>query len=82
MKQTQKVEGGSQTITTLEGLRTGITYNITVRAYQQLLGPASSPISVQTLQDCASGESLDFYNNCNIICLYRYLSGTQRRLLF
>ena len=46
---TQQVKGGSQNTTTLERLRGGTTYNITVRAYQQLLGPASSPISVQTL---------------------------------
>ena len=45
---TQQVEGGSQNTTALEGLRGGTTYNITVRAYQDLLGPASSPISVQT----------------------------------
>ena len=46
---TQQVEGGSQNTVTLKGLRGGTTYNITVRAYQQLLGPASSAISVQTL---------------------------------
>ena len=50
---THKVEGGSQSTTTLEGLRGGTTYNITVRAYQQLLGPASSAISVQTLPGIA-----------------------------
>ena len=46
--QTVQVEGSSNTIT-LNGLRVEITYNITVRAYQQLLGPASNAISVQTL---------------------------------
>ena len=48
-QRTRQLEGGSQNNITLEGLRGGTTYNITVRAYQQLLGPASSPISVQTL---------------------------------
>ena len=47
--QTVQVEGSSNNTITLNGLRGGTTYNITVRAYQQLLGPASSTISVQTL---------------------------------
>uniref|UniRef100_A0A1X7VQF1 Fibronectin type-III domain-containing protein n=1 Tax=Amphimedon queenslandica TaxID=400682 RepID=A0A1X7VQF1_AMPQE len=46
--QTVQVEGSSNNAITLNGLRGGTTYNITVRAYQQLLGPAST-ISVQTL---------------------------------
>ena len=47
--QTVQVEGSSNNTITLNGLRVETTYNITVRAYQQLLGPASSTISVQTL---------------------------------
>ena len=47
--QTVQVEGSSNNTITLNGLRGRTTYNITVRAYQQLLGPASSTISVQTL---------------------------------
>uniref|UniRef100_A0A1X7SFG0 Fibronectin type-III domain-containing protein n=1 Tax=Amphimedon queenslandica TaxID=400682 RepID=A0A1X7SFG0_AMPQE len=47
--QTVQVEGSSNNTITLNGLRGGTTYNITVRAYQQLLGPASSTISVQAL---------------------------------
>uniref|UniRef100_A0A1X7SSX0 Fibronectin type-III domain-containing protein n=1 Tax=Amphimedon queenslandica TaxID=400682 RepID=A0A1X7SSX0_AMPQE len=47
--QTVQVEGSSNNAITLNGLRGGTTYSITVRAYQQLLGPASSTISVQTL---------------------------------
>ena len=50
---TQQVEGGNQSAVTLEGLRGGTTYSITVRAYQQLLGPASSAISAQTLPGIA-----------------------------
>ena len=46
--QTVQVEGSSNNTITLNGLRVGTTYNITVRAYQQLLGPASSTISVTT----------------------------------
>ena len=44
--QTVQVEGSSNNTITLNGLRRGTTYNITVRAYQQLLGPASNTISV------------------------------------
>ena len=51
--QTVQVEGSSNNTITLNGLRGGTTYNITVRAYQQLLGPASSTISVQTLPGIA-----------------------------
>ena len=50
--QTVQVEGSSNNTITLHGLRRGTTYNITVRAYQQLLGPASSIISVSTLNHC------------------------------
>ena len=47
--QTVQVEGSSNNTITLNELRGGTTYSITVRAYQQLLGPASSIVSVQTL---------------------------------
>ena len=47
--QTVQVKGSSNNTITLNGLRGGTTYNITVRAYQQLLGLASNAISVQTL---------------------------------
>ena len=52
--QTVQVEGSSNNTITLNGLRGGTTYSITVRAYQQLLGPASSSISVQTLPGIAT----------------------------
>ena len=52
--QTVQVEGSSNNTITLNGLRGGTAYNITVRAYQQLLGPASSTISVQTLPGIAT----------------------------
>ena len=50
--QTVQVEGSSNNTITLNGLRIETTYNITVRAYQQLLGPASSTISVTTNDHC------------------------------
>ena len=46
--QTVQVEGNSKNTITLNGLRRGKTYSITVRAYQQLLGPSSSTISIFT----------------------------------
>ena len=46
---TQQVKGGCQNKMTLKGLIPGATYNITIRAYQDILGPASNVISVQTL---------------------------------
>ena len=52
--QTVQVKGSSNNTIKLNGLRGGTTYNITVRAYQQLLGPASSTISVQTLPGIAT----------------------------
>ena len=47
--QTVQVEGNSNSTITLNGLNIETTYSITVRAYQQLLGPASSAIIVHTL---------------------------------
>ena len=46
---THQVKGGSQNEITLKGLIPATTYNITIRAYQDILGPASNVISVQTL---------------------------------
>ena len=46
---TQQVKGGSQNEMTLKRLIPVTTYNITVRAYQDILGPAGNVISVQTL---------------------------------
>ena len=59
--QTVQVVGSSNNTITLNGLRVETTYNITVRAYQQLLGPASSTISVQTLPGIATAL-------VNVIC--------------
>ena len=46
---TQQVKGVSQNEMTLKGLIPATTYNITVRAYQDILGSASNVISVQML---------------------------------
>ena len=51
--QTVQVEGSSNNTITLNGLNKDTTYSITVRAYQRLLGPAST-ISVQTLSGIAT----------------------------
>ena len=45
---THQVKGGNQSTTVLKGLRVETTYNITIRAYQDILGPVSNTISVQT----------------------------------
>lgn len=59
----QRVEASSSfTITvTLEGLREGTTYNITVRAFEQLLGSASDAIRVHTLPGTYTSIQLYMY---------------------
>ena len=47
--QTVQVKGSSNNAITLNELREGTTYSITVRAYQQLVGPASNTINVMTI---------------------------------
>ena len=46
---TQQVKGGSQNMIILKELIPVTTYNITVRAYQDILGSASNTISAYTL---------------------------------
>ena len=60
---TQQVKGGNQSTATLKGLRVGTTYSITVRAYQDILGPDSNTISVQTYP---SGITTNMYKYCII----------------
>ena len=45
---TVQVEGSSNNIVTLNGLKANKAYSIIVRAYQQLLGPASTAINMHT----------------------------------
>uniref|UniRef100_A0A1X7TNB3 Fibronectin type-III domain-containing protein n=1 Tax=Amphimedon queenslandica TaxID=400682 RepID=A0A1X7TNB3_AMPQE len=70
--QTVQVEGSSNTIITLNGLNIEATYVITVRAYQQLLGPAST-ISVQTLPVINS-------INLTLVSSITQLNNTQYRI--
>ena len=51
--QTVQVEGSSNNTITLNGLNIETTYSITVRAYQQLLGPAST-FNISTLPGIAT----------------------------
>ena len=62
----QQVNGSSVNETTLNGLIPGTTYNITIRAYQDLLGPASEPLLVDTL----NGESI-YIHFTNKIIIHR-----------
>ena len=62
---TQQVKGGSQNVMTLEDLIPGTTYNITIRAYQDVLGPASNITIVQTFSDIYVIEA--YFNFCFII---------------
>ena len=45
----QQVNSNSVSQTTLNGLLPGTTYTITVRAYQDILGPPSDEESITTL---------------------------------
>ena len=54
----QQVNGSSVSQTSLNGLLPGTTYNITVRAYQDILGPASDTIPITTLATTDSKCSL------------------------
>ena len=46
---TQQVKGSNQNKMTLKGLIPATTYNITIRAYQDILGPASNVTRIETL---------------------------------
>ena len=63
---TQQVKKGSQNVMTLKGLIPGTTYNITIRAYQDILGPASNRTSVQTLFSGIYVTEV-YYNFCFVI---------------
>ena len=58
---TQQVKGGSQSEIILSGLIPVTTYNITIRAYQDILGPASNVISVQTNINLTTGIDFDAF---------------------
>ena len=56
-----QVEGSSNNVFAVTGLKGGTTYSITVRAYQQLVGPPSNTITVQTLPSIATMPFNIFY---------------------
>ena len=64
---TQQVKGSNQNEMTLNGLIPVTTYDITVRAYQDILGPASNAISVQTLS-----SGINMKNKITISIFSRY----------
>ena len=66
---TQQVKGGSQNVMTLEELIPGTTYNITVRAYQDILGPASNTASIQTLSSGIYDIKFNFSFVYNLVIL-------------
>ena len=70
---TQQVKGGSQNEIILKGLIPVTTYNITVRAYQDILGPASNAISVQTNINLTTGINFNILFDISIIYSYRYI---------
>ena len=70
---TQQVKGGSQNKMTLKGLIPVTTYNITVRAYQDILGPASNVISVQTNINQTAGIDFKVLFDISIIYNNRYI---------
>ena len=78
--QTVQVKGSSNNTITLNGLRGGTTYNITVRAYQQLLGPASSTISVQTLTSGIVTAPINV-NTWNIVDVFLVINLIDWRLV-
>ena len=63
---TKQVKGGSQNVMTLKGLIPTTTYNITVRAYQDILGPASNTMNIQTLFSGICGTEV-YFNFCSLI---------------
>ena len=76
---TQQVKGGSQHEMTLKELVPATSYNITVRAYQDILGPASNVISVQTSSGIVMSKHLlivkffsSFFINQLVICVIHY----------
>ena len=54
-----KVEGGDVKEITLDGLIPVTSYSITVRAYQDILGPPSIPLNVTINNDSTSVCTID-----------------------
>ena len=64
--------GGDVKETTLDGLIPGISYSITVRAYQDILGPPSIPLDVTIANDSISKCTIDGTCSTIIIVLIVY----------
>ena len=64
-----QVEGSNNTVFAVTGLQGGTTYSVTVRAYQQLVGPPSNTITVQTLPSIAT--KLVHNNNLLYFCIFQ-----------
>ena len=62
-----QVEGSDNNVFAVTGLQGGTTYSVTVRAYQQLVGPPSNTITVQTLPSIATKL---VHNNYLLLFLY------------
>ena len=67
-----KVEGGDVKETTLDGLIQETTYSITVRAYQDILGPPSTSLNVTIVNDSISECTIDGTCSTIIIVLIVY----------
>ena len=67
-----KVEGGDVKETTLDGLIPVTSYSITVRAYQDILGPPSIPFNVTIANDSISEYTIDGTCSTIIIVLIVY----------
>ena len=67
-----KVEGGDVKETTLDGLIPVTSYSITVRAYQDILGPPSIPLNVTIANDSISECTIDGTCSTIIIVLIVY----------
>ena len=68
----RKVEGGDVKETTLDGLIPGTSYSITVRAYQDILGPPSIPLNLTIANDSISECTIDGTCSTIIIVLIVY----------
>ena len=77
--QTVQVEGSTNNTLTIKELEVNTTYSITVRAYQQLLGPASSTISVLT--DCFGNLLNDIHNKFMLFHHNRFVFASQWTVL-
>ena len=72
---TQQVKGGSQNETILKGLIPETTYDITVRAYQDILGPASNAINIQTLSSGIVMSKKNYYYQLIVSQLFHQSIG-------